>query len=51
MNIIQVEELLKSLGWSVHVDEVGDKFAQFTLGDRIVDIIYGNPPVFNGASR
>ena len=40
MNIIQVEESLKSLGWSVHVDEVGDKFAQFTLSDRILDIIY-----------
>ncbi len=41
MNMKETTLALKSLGWSVRDDEVGDKVAQFILTDRIVDIIYG----------
>ncbi len=41
MKTKDVTRILKSLGWSIRRDEVGDKVAQFALSDRIVDIIYG----------
>lgn len=40
MNMKEAAQVLKSLGWVIRTDEVGDKVAQFTLFDRIVDIIY-----------
>ena len=41
MNTAGVTKLLKALGWEAHTDEVGDKFTQFHLPDRTVQIIYG----------
>ena len=39
MNKNEICESLKSLGWRVATDEVGDKVAFFDLPDRIVDVI------------
>jgi len=41
MKTSDVTKLLKTLGWSVHIDEVGDRFAIWKLPDRKVRIIYG----------
>jgi hypothetical protein len=41
MKMKEATQILTALGWSVHIDEVGDKVAHFALSDRIVDIIYG----------
>ena len=41
MKMNEVTQILTALGWSIHVDEVGDKVAHFALSDRVVDIIYG----------
>jgi len=41
MNTKEVTKALKSLGWSIYTDEVGDKVAHFILPDRVVDIVYG----------
>lgn len=41
MKTNEATRLLKSMGWSIYTDEVGDKFSSFTLPDRIVNIIYG----------
>lgn len=41
MKMKETTQLLESMGWSIYVDEVGDKVAHFVLDDRIVDIIYG----------
>jgi len=37
----EATEILKAIGWHTSKDEIGDRVAQFTLPDRIVDIIYG----------
>lgn len=41
MKTKEATQILAALGWSIHIDEVGDKAAHFALSDRIVDIIYG----------
>ena len=33
--------VLKALGWTVETDEVGDRMASLSLGDRRVRLIYG----------
>lgn len=41
MKTKDVTKLLKSLGWSAHTDEVGDRYTIWQLADRRVQIIYG----------
>lgn len=41
MKIVEISNALKSLGWSLSRDEVGDRLASYRLSDRTVDIIYG----------
>jgi len=41
MKTKEATNILKSIGWEVYKDEVGDRGAYFILPDRIVDIIYG----------
>ncbi len=41
MKTKEVPRLLKTLGWRVYTDEVGDRVANYFMPDRIVDIIYG----------
>lgn len=41
MKTKEATQILTALGWSIHIDEVGDKVAHFALSDRIVGIIYG----------
>ena len=41
MKIKEATAILKSLGWATRSDEVGDKIAEFSLADRVVDLIYG----------
>ena len=40
MRMNEATQALKALGWSIYTDEVGDKFAQYSLQDRIAQIIY-----------
>ncbi|WP_234836607.1 DUF6990 domain-containing protein [Sinorhizobium meliloti] len=40
MKMNETTQYLKSLGWSIKADEVGDKRAKFSLLDRVVSIIY-----------
>ena len=37
--------VLRTLGWSIHRDETGDKGATYALPDRIVRIVYGIRPL------
>lgn len=37
----EVTPILKSLGWKVFTDDVGDKYSHYDLPDRVVQIIYG----------
>ncbi|HMQ40145.1 MAG TPA: hypothetical protein PKC09_02625 [Paracoccus sp. (in: a-proteobacteria)] len=41
MKIVEITNALKSLGWSLSRDEVGDRLASYRLSDRTADIIYG----------
>ncbi|QEM81958.1 DUF6990 domain-containing protein [Halomonas binhaiensis] len=41
MNIVEITNILKLLGWSISRDEVGDRLASYGLPDRTADIIYG----------
>ena len=41
MKIVEITNVLKSLGWSISRDEVGDRLASYRLSDRTADIIYG----------
>ena len=41
MKTAEATVILKSLGWAISNDEVGDKVANFRLADRDVQIIYG----------
>lgn len=41
MKTKDVTQVLKSLGWSIRTDEVGDKVAYYKLPDRTVCTIYG----------
>jgi len=36
----EATEILKTIGWQVYKDEIGDRGACFSLSDRIVDIMY-----------
>jgi hypothetical protein len=48
MNLVEVTNVLKLLGWSVYRDEVGDRVASFRLSDRVVSIIYGMKKLSDG---
>ncbi|MCW8890598.1 MAG: hypothetical protein OQL20_08070 [Sedimenticola sp.] len=41
MNTKELTQALETLGWLSYVDDVGDRYAQFKMADRIVQIVYG----------
>lgn len=41
MNAKDATIILKSIGWLVYKDEVGDRYTHFKLPDRTIQIVYG----------
>ncbi|WP_416172517.1 DUF6990 domain-containing protein [Agrobacterium salinitolerans] len=41
MRTKEITQVLKSLGWKAFTDEVGDKYINYYLPDRVAQIIYG----------